>query len=30
VTRGTAFQSDLEFRNIRIENPRGSLGGVGR
>jgi LPS export ABC transporter protein LptC len=30
VTRGTAFESDLEFRNIRIQNPRGSLGGVGR
>jgi LPS export ABC transporter protein LptC len=29
VTRGTAFESDLEFRNIRIANPRGSLGGVG-
>lgn len=26
VTSGTAFQSDLEFNNIRIENPRG--GGV--
>ena len=26
VTRGTAFQSDLEFENLRIENPRG--GGI--
>lgn len=30
VTRGTAFESDLDFDNLRIENPRGSLGGVGR
>lgn len=29
VTRGTAFESDLDFQNIRIENPRGSLGGIG-
>jgi len=29
VTRGTAFESDLDFRNVRIANPRGSLGGVG-
>ncbi len=27
VTRGTAFQSDLEFKNVRIENPRGAVGG---
>ncbi len=30
VTRGSAFESDLNFRDIRIANPRGSLGGVGR
>lgn len=29
TTRGTAFESDLDFRNVRIANPRGSLGGVG-
>lgn len=28
VTEGTAFESDLEFRNIRIENPRGAVGDV--
>ncbi len=27
VTRGSSFQSDLEFKNVRIENPRGALGG---
>lgn len=28
VTRGTAFQSDLDFQNMRIENPRGAVGVV--
>jgi len=28
VTRGTAFESDMEFRNVRIANPRGALGVV--
>lgn len=28
VTRGTAFESDLEFKNMRIANPRGAIGNV--
>jgi len=28
VTRGTAFESDLDFENVRIANPRGALGVV--
>ncbi len=28
VTRGSAFESDLDFRNVRITNPRGSLSGI--
>ena len=28
VTRGTAFESDLEFRNVRIENIRGGGGEI--
>ncbi len=28
VTRGTAFESDLEFRNVRIENIRGDIGQI--
>lgn len=28
VTEGTAFESDLEFQNIRIENPRGAVGDI--
>lgn len=28
VTRGTAFESDLEFRNVRIANPRGAITNV--
>jgi LPS export ABC transporter protein LptC len=28
VTRGTAFESDLEFRNVRIANPRGAIGNI--
>jgi LPS export ABC transporter protein LptC len=28
VTNGTAFESDLDFRNIRIENPRGAVGEI--
>jgi LPS export ABC transporter protein LptC len=28
VSRGTSFQSDLTFRNMRIENPRGAVGDV--
>jgi len=29
VTRGSAFESDLDFDQVRIENPRGSIGAVG-
>jgi len=29
VTQGTAFESDLDFTEVRIENPRGSIGAVG-
>ena len=28
VTRGSAFESDLEFRNFRLRDPRGQLGDV--
>jgi len=28
VSRGTAFESDMEFRNLRIENPRGDVGEI--
>ena len=28
VTRGTAFESDLEFKNVRIANPRGAIGNI--
>jgi LPS export ABC transporter protein LptC len=28
VSRGTSFQSDLTFENVRIENPRGAVGPV--
>lgn len=28
VTDGTAFESDLEFRNIQIANPRGDIGEI--
>lgn len=28
VSRGTSFQSDLSFQNVRIENPRGAVGDV--
>jgi LPS export ABC transporter protein LptC len=28
VSRGTAFESDLEFRNVRIENIRGDIGEI--
>ena len=28
VTEGTAFESDLEFANIRIANPRGDVGEI--
>jgi len=28
VTRGTAFESDLDFQNVRIANPRGAVGSV--
>jgi LPS export ABC transporter protein LptC len=28
VARGTAFESDLEFRNVRIENIRGDIGDI--
>jgi LPS export ABC transporter protein LptC len=28
VTRGTAFESDLEFRNVKIANPRGAIGNI--
>jgi LPS export ABC transporter protein LptC len=28
VTRGSAFESDMEFRNVNIRNPRGSIGQV--
>jgi len=27
TTKGSSFQSDLEFKNVRIENPRGAVGG---
>ncbi len=27
ITRGTSFRSDLEFKNIQIQNPRGAVGG---
>lgn len=28
VTRGTSFESDLEFRNFRLANPRGDIGQI--
>lgn len=28
VTRGTSFQSDLEFRNVQVANPRGAIGDI--
>jgi LPS export ABC transporter protein LptC len=28
VSRGSSFQSDLSFQNVRIENPRGAVGDV--
>lgn len=28
VTRGTAFRSDMEFQNVRLENPRGDIGEI--
>lgn len=28
VTRGTAFESDMEFKNVRIANPRGAVGNI--
>mgnify|MGYP001567758049 CR=1 FL=1 len=28
VTRGTAFESDLDFRNVRIANPRGAISNI--
>jgi LPS export ABC transporter protein LptC len=28
VTRGTAFESDLDFKNMRIANPRGAIGNI--
>jgi LPS export ABC transporter protein LptC len=28
VTRGSAFESDLEFKNMRIANPRGAIGDI--
>lgn len=28
VTRGTSFESDLEFQNFRLANPRGSISGI--
>jgi len=28
VTRGTAFESDLDFTNVRITNPRGAIGNI--
>jgi len=28
VTRGTSFESDLEFQNFRIANPRGDIGRI--
>lgn len=28
VTRGTAFESDLEFKNVRIANPRGAISNI--
>jgi LPS export ABC transporter protein LptC len=28
VTRGSAFQSDMEFKNVRIENIRGRVGRI--
>ncbi len=27
VTRGTSFRSDLEFKNVQVQNPRGAVGG---
>jgi len=27
TTKGSSFQSDLEFKNVEIKNPRGALGG---
>ncbi|MEQ8331251.1 MAG: LPS export ABC transporter periplasmic protein LptC [Longimicrobiales bacterium] len=28
VTRGSAFESDLEFRNVQIRDPRGTVTGI--
>lgn len=28
VTRGSSFESDLEFQNFRLANPRGSISGI--
>ncbi len=28
VTRGSSFQSDLEFNNVKIEKPRGAIGEI--
>jgi len=28
VTRGSSFQSDLQFNNVRIEKPRGAIGEI--
>lgn len=28
VTRGTSFESDLEFRNFRLANPRGAISNI--
>ena len=28
VTRGSAFESDLDFRNVRIANPRGAISNI--
>lgn len=28
VSRGTAFESDMEFTNVRIQNPRGDVGEI--
>ncbi len=27
TTRGTSFRSDLDFKNVQIQNPRGAVGG---
>ncbi len=27
TTRGTAFRSDLDFKNVQVRNPRGAVGG---